>query len=212
MILTRTFLNARRAGARKLLGSPQAMHAALLSGFPPGADPGRPLWRVDLDDPLRPTVYLLSATEPDLTHLEEQAGWPSQPTTTSRSYAPLLDAVAQGTSWAFRLTANPTHRAQINGRSQIVAHVTVAQQIGWLAARQSALGIDLGSEDASTFTLTKREVRQFKRGGSSVTLGVATFEGTLRVADPDLLREALASGIGRAKAYGCGLMTLAAPR
>ena len=211
MILTRTFVNARRAGARKLLGSPQAMHAALLSGFPPGINVGRPLWRVDMDDPLRPTVYLLSNSRPDLTHVEEQAGWPSQPTTTSRPYAPLLDAVENGSVWAFRLTANPTHRAHINGRSQIVAHVTVAQQIAWLAERQSKLGIDLGQDEPS-FTLAHREVRKFKRGDGSVTLGLATFEGVLKVADSILLKQALTSGIGRAKAYGCGLMTLAAPR
>lgn len=211
MILTRTFLNARRSGARKLLGSPQAMHAALLSGFPPGVEPGRPLWRVDLDDPMRPTVYLLSDSTPDLAHLEEQAGWPSQTTTTSRPYAPLLDAVENGSSWAFRLTANPTHRAQINGRSQVVAHVTVAQQIGWLAERQARLGIDLGGDEPS-FALTRREVRTFRRGDGSVTLGVATFEGVLTVLDSSLLRQALTSGIGRAKAYGCGLMTLAPPR
>ena len=44
-----------------------------------------------------------------------------------------------------------------------------------------------------------------------MTLGVATFEGVLEVTDPDALRRALTHGIGRGKAYGCGLMTLARP-
>lgn len=209
MILTRTYLNVRRDGARKLLGSPQAMHAAIMSGFPPGVEPGRPLWRIDPDDPLRPALYVLSEKTPDFVHVEEQAGWPSQPTTQSMSYVPLLDAVSEGSAWAFRLTANPVHRATINGRQQIVAHVTVAQQVGWLSSRQEAIGVDLGSAEEPTFTLTSREVRKFRRAEGTVTLGRATFDGALRVTDPEAFRRALTSGIGRAKAYGCGLMTLA---
>ena len=74
MFLTRTFLNARRSGARKLIMSPQAMHTAVLSGFPPGPEGQRPLWRLDSDDPLRPAVYIVSERRPDLTHIEEQGG------------------------------------------------------------------------------------------------------------------------------------------
>ena len=46
----------------------------------------------------------------------------------------------------------------------------------------------------------------------SVTFRQATFDGVLRVDDPTLLRDSLVSGIGRAKGYGCGLLTLAPPR
>lgn len=211
MILTRTHLNIRRPGARKLLGSPQAMHAAVMSGFPPGVDPGRPLWRVDLDDPLRPTLFVVSPTRPDMTHLEEQAGWPSAPTTVSAPYTLLLDALEVGQQWAFRLTANPTHRATIDGVQKVLAHVTVAQQTAWLVSRQEALGVSLGDADQPTFHLTGREVRRFRRDTSTVTLARATFDGTLNVTNPDLLRTALTAGVGRGKAYGCGLLTLAKP-
>ncbi|GAB7100777.1 hypothetical protein JCM3263A_22520 [Thermobifida fusca] len=47
------------------------------------------------------------------------------------------------------------------------------------------------------------------RKGRPVSLVTVTFDGRLEVTDPDALRRALISGIGRAKAYGCGLMTLA---
>lgn len=211
MYLTRTYLNARRRGAQKLLGSPQAMHAAILSGFPPGVELGRPLWRIDADDELRPALYVLSEHAPDLVHLEEQAGWPSHSTTQATSYAPLLDALNVGQTWAFRLTANPTHRAEINGVSKVLGHVTVAQQVAWLLNRQASLGVSLGEEEEPSFTLTGREVRRFRRSESAVTLSTARFEGVLEVVDPSLLRVALTQGIGRAKAYGCGLMTLAKP-
>lgn len=67
------------------------------------------------------------------------------------------------------------------------------------------------SDGEPTFRVVDREVRRFRRQEGTVTLGTAVFEGQLRVADVKRLREALMSGIGRAKAYGCGLMTLARP-
>lgn len=41
-----------------------------------------------------------------------------------------------------------------------------------------------------------------------VTLRIAQFDGVLEVTDAAVLRGALLSGMGRAKGYGCGLMTL----
>ncbi|MDO0929777.1 MobF family relaxase [Streptomyces sp. TG1A-8] len=47
------------------------------------------------------------------------------------------------------------------------------------------------------------------RQDKPVTVVTVTFEGRLEVTDPDALRRALTQGIGRARAYGCGLLTLA---
>ena len=57
----------------------------------------------------------------------------------------------------------------------------------------------------------ERSIAEFKHKEHRVTLGVATFEGVLEVTDPEALRRVLIYGIGRGKAYGCGLMTLARP-
>lgn len=211
MILTRTYLNIRRSGARKLLGSPQAMHAAVLSSFPPGVEAGRELWRVDFDDPLRPTLYVLSRERPDLTHIEEQAGWPNTPQTQSASYLPFLESLEAGQLWAFRMRANPAHRAVINGRKQIVAHATSAHQTAWLSEKATGAGISVMRDGEPTFAVTRREMLSFRRQGETVSIGVAQYEGVLEVTDPVALRNALVEGIGRAKAYGCGLMTLARP-
>ncbi|MFE2163876.1 type I-E CRISPR-associated protein Cas6/Cse3/CasE, partial [Streptomyces sp. NPDC059447] len=45
--LSRVPLAPLRAGARKLMASPQAMHAAVLSGTNYHPDPGRSLWRLE---------------------------------------------------------------------------------------------------------------------------------------------------------------------
>lgn len=217
MIFTRTHLNGRRPTTRKLMGSPQAMHAAILSGFPPGSDPGRVLWRLDGAETPTPTLYVVSRTDPDFAHLDEQAGWPTQRMAESAPYDGFLAQLANGQSWAFRITVNPTHRTARNGRSQVMAHVTVAQQAQWLADRADSMGVHLtrpsesGGANQRTFDLVERATRTFHRQESTVTLGTATFEGRLMVADRQRLRDALTTGVGRAKAYGCGLMTLARP-
>lgn len=45
--------------------------------------------------------------------------------------------------------------------------------------------------------------------GPRVTISTATFQGRHRVTDAEALRAALLTGIGPAKGYGQGLLTLA---
>ncbi len=69
-----------------------------------------------------------------------------------------------------------------------------------------------GDHATPTFQVIERSTRTFRRDSATVTLGgVATYTGVLQVTDPQLLQQALTAGVGRAKAYGCGLMTLAGP-
>lgn len=209
MFLTQFEINPARRGAAVLLGSPQAMHAGVLAGFPAG-EAGRVLWRVDRW-PVRTYVYVLSSDRPDLTHLVEQAGWPTTRTWRTADYQPVLDRLADGQRYGFRLTANPTRSTKVHEghRSQRVAHVTAQQQLGWLLERATRIGINLGDPSSPTADVVDRDVRAFRRGEAKVTLATATFEGTLAVVDASALRTAITSGIGPAKGYGCGLLTLA---
>ncbi|MBB0243412.1 type I-E CRISPR-associated protein Cas6/Cse3/CasE, partial [Streptomyces alkaliphilus] len=67
---------------------------------------------------------------------------------------------------------------------------------------------DLRITERRRQSFAKREGER-NRKGSRVTLTTATFEGCLRVTDPSLFTDHLLNGIGPAKAYGCGLLTLA---
>lgn len=209
MHLTKFELNPARRGARSLLGSPQTMHAAVLAGFPSG-ESGRVLWRVDRHQ-TGAYLYILSSEPPDLTHLVEQAGRPATQTWDTRDYTPVIDRLRVGQTYGFRLSANPTRSTRVKDgeRSQRVGHVTVDQQVHWLHSRADRLGMHLGREEEPSFRVVERGVRTFSRNGSRVTLAVAVFEGILEVSDPEALRSAITSGVGPAKAYGCGLLTLA---
>lgn len=218
MYLTKMPLNGRRRGAAKLLSSPQAMHAAVQSAFPPGAlesSGGRALWRVDRSGAHEISLYLVSPVEPDLSHLVEQAGWQTGEMWQTRDYRPLLTRLKSGQRWAFRLTANPTFRGYKAGRNwsdtKPLAHVTVKQQQGWLLDRVEAAGFRVpdGPHEEAALQVVDRSMLRFVKGGNRVVVSSVTFEGILEISDADALVHTLTHGLGRAKAYGCGLLTLA---
>ncbi|MFJ9716133.1 type I-E CRISPR-associated protein Cas6/Cse3/CasE [Streptomyces sp. NPDC101213] len=252
MFLSRFRVNTARPGARRLLSSPQTMHAAVMSSFPgllpgdvPSPDTPRVLWRLDHQARAEVLLYIVSVDRPDLTHLVEQAGWPAvadpqAPGWQTRPYGPLLDRLAAGDRWAFRLTANPVHtiRRTDGEPRKITAHLTPVHQMGWLLQRQDSCGFRILEKPGAERLLPGGTTHQGKhehhgdryelsvgaqqnlsfdksrntggnRRGKPVTLVTVTFDGRLEVTDPDALRRTLTQGIGRAKAYGCGLITLA---
>ncbi len=219
MFLTRFQINPARRGARKLLSSPHAMHAAVRAAFPVATDYERPgsrtLWRLDTPAPATVHLYIVSPGRPDLTHLIEQAGWPtSDEAWVTRDYDGLLDSLAPGQDWAFRLTANPTHSGRKTAdakETQRFGYLREHEQIAWLMGRTDRHGFALASQHDGrpNVRLHRRQTQSFKRGMGTVTLTTATFDGILQITDPDAFRRALTSGIGHAKAYGCGLLTLA---
>ncbi|MGY1583834.1 type I-E CRISPR-associated protein Cas6/Cse3/CasE [Streptomyces sp. MN13] len=252
MFLSRFRVNVRRPGARRLLSSPQALHAAVMSSFPnllptdvPAPDAPRVLWRLDHQAAAEVYLYIVSPNRPDLTHLVEQAGWPAvatpqAPGWETRPYGTFLDRLAAGERWAFRLTANPVHtiRRTDNEPRKVTAHLTPVHQMNWLLERQERCGFrilekpeerrllpggtthkDKHEHHGDRYELSVRDQRNMAfdktrnttgaKSGKPVTVVMVTFDGRLEVTDPDALRRTLTQGIGRAKAYGCGLITLA---
>lgn len=237
MFLTRFRFNTARQGARLLLGAPRRLHGAVNMSFPQGppAAPGggggpRVLWRVDRNSPTETLLYLVSPTRPDLTHLVEQAGWPASntPGWDTYDYGSFLNNLAEGDVWAFRLTANPVHsiRRKEGEPTKRTAHITPRHQMSWLLQRQQEAGFAIVEKPAERRLLPagdeyhllvrdRRDLRFHKEEHGrrhTVSLTAVTFEGHLRVTDPAMLRRTLTSGLGKGKAYGCGLMTLAPVR
>ncbi|WP_182353696.1 type I-E CRISPR-associated protein Cas6/Cse3/CasE [Flaviflexus huanghaiensis] len=223
MYLSRLAINPRRREARKLLANPRAMHAAVESSFPPrehDADPDRVLWRVD-ETTDRVTLYVVSPTEPDMTHLVEAAGWETAPGE-SLQYSRFLKKVEDGQRFQFRVTVNPVKRLFVPGnRGKLVPHVTEDQQLAWFYSREERWGFhvplrpsesDEGAGDERLARVVKRLDRSFSKPESNsrrtVTQRHVTIVGELGVTDATAFRNALVGGLGRGKAYGCGLMTL----
>jgi len=214
MYLSRIEINIYRKETRRALNSPQVMHASIMASFPSFRNDNiqRVLWRIDR---LGPSTYVLvqSSMKPDFSHMIDQFGWPdTDQSWETLDYDQFLSNIGNGEKWRFRLTANPVKavKQEDSARGKVVPHVTVAQQEGWLSERAEGLGFSVMDDEGNpTFNLTERKTIRFDRGNNKVTISYATFEGTLTVNDADALRRAIREGIGREKAYGCGMITLA---
>lgn len=228
MYLSKIVLAPQRRQTRRMLGSPQVMHAMVMKACASTSSQvdgdGRVLWRVDRGE-YGTVLYMVSPAQPVLDQILDEACLPGVEARTA-DYDPFLERLAAGQQWAFRLTANPAHSAPRgpHERGQRFGHVTPAQQASWLASRAAKHGFALlpqpddEENPLSTALVVRRERPVFRRqrpgesGADRVTISRVTFEGAVRVADADALRHALISGIGPSKAYGCGLLTLAPVR
>ncbi|MFV0462465.1 MAG: type I-E CRISPR-associated protein Cas6/Cse3/CasE [Nostocoides sp.] len=231
MFLSQAAINPRRRGARWLLASPQRMHAAVLGGFAPGqtttSAEGRLLWRVDQEEH-HARLLVVSPEVPDFSGLVEDAGWPLNSPAQSKAYTPFLQRIVTGSTWHYRIRANPVKRVSQPDRrpSRVVPQVTAEHQAQWWLEKSAAIGLRVldgpalvePRRAADTVAVSHRGTATFSRrdgdsdGRARVTLVTATFEGMAEVTDADAVRAALTCGVGRAKGYGCGLLTLVSPR
>lgn len=233
MFISRIHLNPQRAATKSAAGNINKLHGAVLNTVAPTVEGTRPegmLWRLDTGK-YRHTLYVVSPTEPDFSAIQEQYGWSTEEGKAEvRDYNPRLESLRAGQRLAFRITANPTHTVVYpneldkkgNPRRRRIAHETHAHQVGWLAQRSGACGFSLpgycparevrgklvGPSD-NVRTSPLRVERFVKSGSTPVTIGMVTFDGVLEVTDADKFRASLVNGVGRGKAYGCGLLTVA---
>lgn len=220
MYLTHMPLNPKRRSTRDLVSSAQRMHAAVLSCFVPGScERNRMLWRLDRPEPHRLDLYVVSPEAPSMDALVDQAGWPAQPVWRTADYEGFLARLKSGQRWVFRLRANPTRSTRVaqGKRGKRVPLLRTEDQATWLTSRAEHLGFRITEgEHGPNLRISEQTMLRFGRHSDgqqrTVTMSTASFEGVLQVADPDLLRAALTSGIGAGKGYGCGLMTLAPVR
>jgi CRISPR system Cascade subunit CasE len=229
MYLSRIKLNYKRQETKYLLASPQRLHAALAASFPTdghGSDK-RALWRMDN---LGNSLYIImqSLQRPDFTHIVEKYGCPGEKQEwLTKEYEPFLARLKAGQAWRFRLRANPVKsvlkaRAEREGgmekgRGKISPCVGVENQKKWLHEKSVRHGFRLLPEgdELRNLTIMQPEIKEFgrfdpaSRESKKVMLSIVTFEGALLIEDREKFTAAMVNGIGRAKAYGCGLMTLA---
>lgn len=166
-----------------------------------------------------PLFYVLSDREPQPVDglLEVQC----------KPFSPVLEI---GDRLAFRLRANPTVAKSVAGRRGQRADVLMAakypfeagsdrksQACGeamdaaareWLEARAESWGFRLPvAPEVGAY----RQHALSKEKGRPIRFSSVDYEGLLEVTEPGRLIETLAQGVGRAKAFGCGLLLLRRP-
>jgi CRISPR system Cascade subunit CasE len=242
MYLSRLILNPRSRRVQRDLADCHDLHRSVMSGFPdvPADGSARAelgvLYRID-GGGRRGQLNLLvqSRTVPDWTklpdgYLLETGGHPANPA--CKAIDDAYGRIEQGRSFVFRLRANPTKRikaggdaAHPSGASKRVDLRSEEDRLSWLKRKGEQGGFQVLSvranpdapEVANARVVPGERVLGWReRGGGDgrqrMTFGSVLFEGVLRVTDAAQFRTTLASGIGSGKAYGFGLLSIAAPR
>ena len=111
----------------------------------------------------------------------------------------LLDRLAEDTTVRYKITANPTHAP-----NRVRRPITDPDRIhAWWQRTADRIGLDL-----DTAALVDTAKTSGMRRGRRVVVQTATLEGTATIRDGRALRGAVVSGVGHARAYGCGLLSV----
>ena len=194
-------LNPASAAARRSLRDPQAIHKTLMACFPraAGSDARREfgvLWRVEPGDV--PTVMMQAQACPDLAALP-----PGYANAQVRSLDAHLGALRGGQVVHFRVVLNPIRKSR-GGATNRQRVVPAAEREEWASNRVAAAGLTLLSQPS----VTGLPARHITKGERRFPIYSAQVDGIARVADAERLESAIRGGIGHAKAWGCGLMTV----
>ncbi len=214
---TKVLINPARRQGHKYLLNPNALHAAVRYCFPDDVDQSdqRILWRLDQREHEH-ALYIVGPEKPTAAHIVEEAGWDTRPQQTA-DYGRFLTQLKKGQRWNFELLANPTKTLNQgrDKRGKVVAHLSNAEQMKWLHKKAETMGVSFGELGNSTARIIERKTLDFRKTradgseGARVHIVTARYAGTLEVVDAEKLQATLVKGVGRAKGYGCGLLTLA---
>lgn len=167
--------------------------------------PGRPedardfLFRVEAQRPDTGALLLLQSTQAPVMNAQD-VRLLAEPKS--------LDALRleSGQSLRFKLTANPSRKIRDRDDAERKLRVPLIredEQLDWLARKLApAAAIEAASA-------RNNPPLYFRKGGQGGKIVTVTFEGMLSVTDAAALRALLHAGIGAAKSFGCGLLTLA---
>ncbi len=203
-------LRLDHTGVRRDLKDLDGMHHKIMSLYdehPDGRQGLGVLYRATADEPRGEAAVLIqSFAEPDWQRLDERqlAAAPQ-----TRSMDPLLDRLEPGSAWRFEINANPVI-AKNQGNNKRGTRVPIAgetNQLAWLRRQIGQHGIVLADAIVATSPIATLGWRE--KGQRPVKIVAVRFTGTLTIVEPEPARQLLLTGLGRGKAYGCGLLTLA---
>lgn len=190
MYITQIELDTRNHQIFKKLRSLDDYHAYIESAFPAEQLLGvrkRHLWRLDGQ-----TILLTSEDEPDKEALGKYGN------VIIKDYSKFINNVNTQQPYRFKLVANPL-QSNIKDR-RIPCHGN-KQRLEWLEKQGTRYGFKVIQAQVVGY----KENRIRKHG---FTVKSVTFEGILQVTDAKKFKQALTEGIGREKAYGCGMITI----
>jgi len=195
MYLARITINRSRI-ALGWLSNPYRVHQRLRMAYPTD---GRLLFRIEENDQ-KAVILVQSETAPDwqaaFADFDVLAGEPEV-----KAFE--LNLVPGGL-YRFRLLANPT----VTRGGKRLGLLNQEEQRAWLERQFEKSGVQLLGYQVKNKGLQHSRKNPAKEGGYQTHLSVL-YEGVLKILDQAALAQVLRSGIGHAKGYGFGLLSLA---
>ena len=208
MYLSRLILDPQNRQVRKEFGNRYEFHRTLTAQFEGVArEKIGLLYRIEPSDPYEMagnTVLVQTETEPCWDSLYERSMLMQKAEV--KRFEP---NIKNGDVFAFRLMANPTTRrneSQFAGKR--VGLLLTEEQEAWLQRKGSQGGF---KADQVSMKEEGRVVSNKMAEGKKaiITHQAVLFEGILKVNDDERFVETIKHGIGSAKAFGFGLLSLA---
>lgn len=204
MWLTRITLDTRRPDVRDDLGDTVKMHHRLMTlaeddlGVRARQQAGM-LYRIE-STPSGTVVIVQTRDEPLTDRIPDGYG-----TCETRDLRPQLDALTAGTRVSYRIAANATKKlagrpGEKTGRLVMLSGTDAED---WWRQRAAASGLDV-----DTVTSARQESARSGSRDRPIKHAITRFDGEGVITDPELLRDTIEDGIGRAKAFGCGLLSV----
>jgi CRISPR system Cascade subunit CasE len=202
MYLTKLTLDSGSGAARRDLANPYEMHRTLTRAFAwdAQATPEKFLWRLEsAAQPMdAPTLLVQSAVAANWLRVQEAT--PGYLIDFATKRVPLDDLLVAGGGYRFRIHANPT----VCRAGKRVGLADDGALLEWLRRQCAKAGSEL--KDAVIASKQRIHMRKPK---SVITLQAVGFEGSMVVRDCDAMGAALRHGVGHAKAFGFGMLSLA---
>jgi CRISPR system Cascade subunit CasE len=106
-------------------------------------------------------------------------------------------------NYRFEVVINPTKRE--NQSRKIIALRKREDIATWFIEKSPQWGFEVSSKHLEVREI---EVKRFEKGGQTVTQGQAKIIGRLTVMDKIKFVQSFQNGIGRGRAFGCGLLQI----
>lgn len=172
------------------------------------------LFRVDPQLGGRAIILVQSAMEPNWGYAFRNADYLLAAPWQVKEFQPQF---ADGQTFRFRLVANPTRKIDTksgaDGRRRNGRRVPVPgdQLMEWLIRKGESAGFSLVADS----TIIRRGyvyVNKREEGNGGQQLRSVRYDGLLKITDADAFQQPLIRGIGAGKAFGFGLLSVAAVR
>lgn len=198
MYLSQLMVNPQWRAARYDLADRYELHRTLLRAFPETLDAAeRVLYRVEDHPKQRQVVVLVQSHERPDWERADRLKWGyllGEPRV--REAHP---AVTAGMQLMFRLHANPTVKQ--DGKRHAIYNEEAL--LTWLERKGAAHGFAFDRLGVQVVKLGKKHGQKGRQ-----TWHAVQFDGMLHVVDGEALSAALLNGIGSAKAFGFGLLSI----